>query len=64
MASSRVRAAWRALNEAIGSPDVKKRFEHLSIDSRPTTPEEFSAFIKDQMQRWGKVVKEANIKFD
>jgi tripartite-type tricarboxylate transporter receptor subunit TctC len=51
-----------AINEAIRAPEVKDRFEQLNIDSRPTTPEEFRAFITDQMERWGKVVKEANIK--
>jgi len=52
----------RAIDEALGAPEVKERFEQLNIDSRPTTPEEFRAFVNDQMQRWGKVVKEANIK--
>jgi len=51
-----------AINQAIAAPEVKERFEQLNIDSRPTTPEEFRAFITDQMARWGKVVKEANIK--
>jgi tripartite-type tricarboxylate transporter receptor subunit TctC len=51
-----------AINQAMVSPEVKDRFDNLNIESRPTTPEEFKAFIKDQMQRWGKVVKEANIK--
>ncbi len=51
-----------AINEAIGSPEVKARFEQLNIDSRPNTPEEFRAFVADQMERWSKVVKEANIK--
>src|SRR5215471_16656229 len=59
-----VRTLNGAINEAIGSPDVKERFEQLNIDSRPNTPEEFRTFIKDQMERWGKVVKEANIKPD
>jgi len=53
-----------AINKAIGSPDVKQRFEQLNIETRPNTPEEFRAFIKDQMERWGKVVKQANIKLD
>ena len=57
-----VRTLNGAINEAIRSPDVKERFEQLNIDSRPNTPEEFRAFVKDQMERWGKVVKEANIK--
>ena len=51
-----------AVNEAIRASEVKERFEALNIESRPTTPEEFRAFIKGQTERWGKVVKEANIK--
>lgn len=51
-----------AINQAIVSPEVKDRFDNLNIESRPTTPEEFRAFINDQMECWGKVVKEANIK--
>jgi tripartite-type tricarboxylate transporter receptor subunit TctC len=53
-----------AVNEAVGSPEVKQRFEQLNIDTRTTTPEEFRAFVKDQMERWGKVVKDAKIKLD
>jgi tripartite-type tricarboxylate transporter receptor subunit TctC len=57
-----VRTLNAAINQAIGAPDVKARFEQLNIDSRPNTPEEFRAFVGEQMERWGKVVKEANIK--
>jgi tripartite-type tricarboxylate transporter receptor subunit TctC len=51
-----------AINRAIGAPEVKDRFEQLNIESRPTTPEQFSAFVQEQTERWGKVVKQANIK--
>jgi len=57
-----VRTLNGAINEAIRSPDVKERFEQLNIDSRQNTPEEFRDFVRDQMERWSKVVKEANIK--
>ena len=57
-----VRTLNCAINEAITASDVKERFEQLNIETRPNTPEEFQAFVKDQMERWGKVVKEANIK--
>src|ERR1700722_9439805 len=53
-----------AINEALRAPDVKGRFEQLNIDSHENTPEEFRALVKDQIERWGKVVKEANIKLD
>lgn len=53
-----------AINDAIASPEVKQRFEQLNIDSHPTTPAEFADFIKDQTERWSKVVKDAHIKLD
>jgi tripartite-type tricarboxylate transporter receptor subunit TctC len=51
-----------AINQAIRAPDVKEHFEHLNIESRQNTPEEFRAFVKGEIERWGKVVKQANIK--
>jgi tripartite-type tricarboxylate transporter receptor subunit TctC len=51
-----------AINQALVSPEVKERFDNLNIESKPNTPDEFKAFIRDQNERWGKVVKEANIK--
>jgi tripartite-type tricarboxylate transporter receptor subunit TctC len=51
-----------AVNEAIASPEVKQRFEQLNIDTKATTPDEFRAFVKEQMERWSKLVKDANIK--
>ena len=52
----------RTSNEAIASSDVKDRFEQLNIETRANTPDEFRAFVADQMARWGKIVKDANIK--
>lgn len=57
-----VRTLNGAINEAISSGEVKQRFEQLNIETRPTTPNEFGSFVKDQMARWSKVVKDANIK--
>jgi len=50
-----------SINQAIASPEVKDRFAQLNIETRPNTPVEFRAFVEDQMQHWGKVVKDANI---
>jgi len=50
-----------ALNAALKSPSVGDRFKQLNIQSRPNTPAEFSAFVTQQMETWGKVVKDANI---
>ena len=50
------------LNAALRAPQVSGRFAQLNIDSRANTPEEFRAFVEDQMTLWSRVIKEANIK--
>ena len=51
-----------ALNAVIVSPQVTARFAELNIESRQNSPEEFRAYVEDQMALWSRVVKEANIK--
>src|ERR1700751_3423176 len=51
-----------ALNAAIVSPQVTARFAELNIESRQNSPEDFRAYVEDQMALWSRVVKEANIK--
>jgi tripartite-type tricarboxylate transporter receptor subunit TctC len=50
------------LNGALRSAEVSTRFAELNIESRPNTPAEFGAYVRDQMTLWSRVVKEANIK--
>ncbi len=50
------------LNAALISPQVSARFADLNIESRQNKPEEFRAYVESQMELWGRVVKEANIK--
>jgi tripartite-type tricarboxylate transporter receptor subunit TctC len=51
-----------ALNAAIVAPQVTARFAELNIESRQNSPQEFRAYVEDQMALWSRVVKEANIK--
>jgi len=48
----------------INSPDVKSRFTALAVDVVGNTPAEFQAFIRREVDKWGKVVKTANISAD
>jgi tripartite-type tricarboxylate transporter receptor subunit TctC len=41
--------------------DVKTRFVEQGIEPMASTPEEFRAIILKEQQRWGRVIKEANI---
>ena len=50
------------LNGMLKQPEVTERLNKLNIDYRENTPEEFGAFVKAEMEKWSRVVKEANIK--
>jgi len=52
----------RGINNVLHDPNVTARFAQLNIDIREMSPEEFGGFVHSQMERWGKVVKEANIR--
>ena len=48
--------------KALADADVKKKFADLGVVAVSSTPEQFSAFIKAEMAKYGKLIKEANIK--
>jgi tripartite-type tricarboxylate transporter receptor subunit TctC len=43
-------------------PDVRERMEAQGAEVVGSTPEEFAAFIRSELARWGKVIKAAGIK--
>jgi tripartite-type tricarboxylate transporter receptor subunit TctC len=48
--------------KALADADVKKRFADLGVEAVSSTPEQFAAFIKEEMGKYAKLIKEANIK--
>ena len=50
------------LNAAIRQPDVMARLQALNVEVRPNAPDEFRAFVAAEMEKWSRVVREANIK--
>ena len=45
-------------------PDVKERLAAMGLDPIVNTPEEFAAYIKADIVKWGKVVRDANIRIE
>jgi tripartite-type tricarboxylate transporter receptor subunit TctC len=43
-------------------PEVARRFQLDGADAVGSTPKEFAAFLTAEMQKWGKVIREAGIK--
>jgi tripartite-type tricarboxylate transporter receptor subunit TctC len=50
------------LNGTLRQPDIIARLQQLNVDYRENTPEEFGKFVKAETERWGRVVKDANIR--
>lgn len=53
-----------ALRKIIDSPDVQAKFKNVGFEGFSSTPEELESFIKLQLAKWGKMVKDANIQSD
>jgi tripartite-type tricarboxylate transporter receptor subunit TctC len=52
------------VREALKSPDVLKRLADLSADAMALPPAETAAFMKQESERWGRVIRTAKVKLD
>ncbi len=50
------------INAVLDSPEVKKQFDADGAVIVRMSPTEFAKFFEAELEKWGKVVKEANIK--
>lgn len=52
----------REIVKLVAQPDVQKRLDDLGFEVVANTPEEFAVRIKSEMEKWGKVIRDAKIK--
>jgi len=61
-------AVLRLLNdklmEAMRSPDMVQRFEQMGLDNVASSPEQFAAHLKTESEKWGKVIRQRNIRVE
>ena len=50
------------VQKVMRSPDVQKRPEAQETPFIPTTPGQFASFQKEELMKWAKIIKDANIK--
>jgi tripartite-type tricarboxylate transporter receptor subunit TctC len=48
----------------LNSAEIKERFGNVGVDVVASTPEYFAKYLKAEVERWAKVVKDAGIKAD
>lgn len=49
---------------AVRRPEIRDRFMQLGIEPVGSTSPEFTRFLKDEVAKWAKVIKTANVKID
>jgi len=52
----------REIVAAMAQPDVKEKMVALGFEAVASTPDEFTARIRAEIPKWGKVIRDANIK--
>jgi tripartite-type tricarboxylate transporter receptor subunit TctC len=52
------------INKALKTPELLKKLSDQGADVEGSTPEQFARLIRDDIARWGKVVKESGAKVD
>jgi tripartite-type tricarboxylate transporter receptor subunit TctC len=50
--------------KALRAPEVQKRLADLGAVAAPSSPEEFRKILRGEGERWGKLIKEKNIRAD
>lgn len=52
------------VRKLLDTPEVKARFAQLNLRPRSTTPQEFGAFMQQQTDYWGTVIRRIGLKLD
>jgi len=52
------------LAKAMGSADIRQKFEEMGVEALSGTPEALRDFVRSESEKWGKLVQEAGIRAD
>jgi tripartite-type tricarboxylate transporter receptor subunit TctC len=50
--------------KVLAMPDIRARLAAIGLEPVGTTPAEFAAIVRKDYEKWGKVIRDANIKLD
>jgi tripartite-type tricarboxylate transporter receptor subunit TctC len=59
-----VRRVYAEATKALGNPEVKERLARGGNEYAMSPPDEFVVFLRAEIAKWAKVIKEANIKIE
>jgi tripartite-type tricarboxylate transporter receptor subunit TctC len=50
-----------AMSKILSMPDVRERYTALGLEAMPSKPQEYAAFLREEVARWRKVVIAAKL---
>jgi tripartite-type tricarboxylate transporter receptor subunit TctC len=50
------------VHRILALPDVRERFSGLGAEPTPSTPERFTAVMKADAEKWGRIIKQAGVR--
>jgi len=54
----------REIAKSVAKPEIKEKLATLGFNPVANTPDEFTARIKLEIEKWGKVVRDANLRIE
>jgi tripartite-type tricarboxylate transporter receptor subunit TctC len=54
----------QGINEVLNDPEVKAHLAEVSLQPVGGTPEQTGAFIREETQRWGDLIRAAHVTID
>jgi tripartite-type tricarboxylate transporter receptor subunit TctC len=48
----------------MNAPELKERLAAIAAEPRTSSPDEFSVYLKQEISKWGEVVRKAGLKAD
>ena len=52
------------MTKLLAAPEIKERFAGLGVEAAPSTPEQLATLMRDDLVRWGKIVKDSGAHID
>jgi tripartite-type tricarboxylate transporter receptor subunit TctC len=53
-----------AVNRALADADVQQKMRSQYYDPRPMSADDMAAFVRNEVVKWGRTIRDANIKAD
>lgn len=60
----RIERLYQEVARVMQSPEVRSQLAKMGLDATAKTPTEFGRFVRAEMDKWGRVIREANIKVE